>query len=140
MAPVRAAAAAAVAAAAFTLATLPFALHGGFTPWGAANKLESYNGAVPGGAWLLLIAGVVLAAFMAWRGVGNVWTQAAAPQAFYLGAFVLKACVDSHHLDLTPLVSGYGVLVLVPATLAVVARGENYRAAMSRRSAWTAEP
>ena len=58
---------------------------------------------------------------MAWRGIGNVWTQAAAPQAFYIGAFVVKACVDSHRLDLTPLVSGYGVLALVPAMLAVVA-------------------
>ena len=121
LAPARALAAAAAAAATFALATLPFAVHGGFTPWGTANKLESYNGAIPGGAWTLLLAGVTLAAFMAWRGIGNVWTQAAAPQAFYIGAFVVKACVDSHRVDLTPLVSGYGVLALVPATLAVVA-------------------
>ena len=67
----------------------------------------------------MLLAGVALAAFMAWRGIGNVWTQAAAPQAFYIGAFVVKACVDAHRLDLTPLVSGYGVLVLVPAMLAM---------------------
>ena len=120
--PVRAAAAAAVAAATFVLATLPFALHGGFTPWGASNKLESYDGAMPGGAWTLLLAGVALGAYLAWRNVGNVWVQAAAPQALYLGAFVLKACVDAHRLDLTPLVSGYGVLVLVPSALAMVAR------------------
>lgn len=128
LAPVRAVAAAAAAGAAFLLATLPFALHGGFTPWGAGNKLESYNGVFPGGAWLLLLAGVALAAFLAWREVGNVWLQAAAPQAFYIGAFVLKACIDSGRLDLTPLVSGYGVLVLVPATLAVVARGRTITA------------
>jgi hypothetical protein len=118
----RALAAAGTAAATFAILTLPFALHGGFTPWGAGNKLESYNAAFPGGAWIVLAAGTVLAALLAWRNVGTVWTQAAAPQAFYLGAFVLKACVDAHRLDLTPLVSGYGALVLVPAALALVAR------------------
>ncbi len=120
--PARALAAAGVAAATFGVLTLPFTLHGGFTPWGAGNKLESYNAAFPGGAWIVLAAGTLVAALLAWRDIGNVWTQAAAPQAFYLSAFVLKACVDAHRVDLTPLVSGYGVLVLVPAALALVAR------------------
>jgi hypothetical protein len=52
--PSRALAATSAAAATFLLATLPFALHDTFTPWDVSNRLESYSGVVPGGAWILL--------------------------------------------------------------------------------------
>ena len=113
--PPRAIAAVLISAATFSLLTIPFVAWGGFTPWTTSNKLESYDGVVPGGARTLVLLGVAVAVVLVWRDIGTVWTQAAAPQAFYLGAIVVKASLDAHRLELLPLVSGYGVLVLIPA-------------------------
>jgi hypothetical protein len=68
---------------------------------------------------------------LTWRDVGNVWSRVAAPQAFFVAAIVVKACLDAHRLDLAPLVSGYGILVLVPATLAAAKSSTTGRAAPS---------
>ena len=127
LSPARAIAAAALATVTFLVATLPLALRGGFTPWAAGNKLESYNGVVPGGGWLLLLVALAVTVLLAWRKVGDVWAQAAWPQALFVAAFVVKACADAGRLDLTPLISGYGILVLVPAMFSVAARGASAR-------------
>jgi hypothetical protein len=81
---------------------------------------------VPGGARLLVLAVLAATLAVAWLGLGDVWEQAALPQALVVAAVVGKASADAHRLDLTPLVSGYGALALVPALLALASRSSTH--------------
>jgi hypothetical protein len=110
---------AALSAAAFAAVTLPFYLghRTEFTPIGASDKLEGFNGVIPGGARAVILAGVVLSLALA-VGFGStsirgVFAQTAVVEAFFLLAVVALASAHAATVELGPLVPGYGLPVLL---------------------------
>jgi hypothetical protein len=116
-----AAVAAALSAGAFAAVTLPFSLghRGEFTPLGASNKLEGFDGAIPGGARTVLLVGLLLSVTLplafAPSTLRAVFGQTAVVEAFFLLAVVVLASAQARTLELEPLVPGYGVPVVLLA-------------------------
>jgi hypothetical protein len=94
--------------------TLPFALtHGGREALRVSDKLSG----VPGGGVAVVAAGLVAAVALAvrWppRSLVRLFGQAAAIQLLFVVALVLSRSVREGRLDFFPLVSGYGMPVLL---------------------------
>jgi hypothetical protein len=115
------AAIAAIVGGAFAAVTLPFYLgHADqFTPIAASDKLEGFDGAIPGGARAVILAGVCLSVALAvtfgGRTIGSVFAQTAVVQAFFVLAVVVLASAQAATLELEPLVPGYGLPVVLLA-------------------------
>jgi hypothetical protein len=118
---------AALAAAAFAAVTLPFYLahRDEFTPLGASNHLQGFDGTIPGGARAVVLAGLALSVALALRAaaipIGRVFAQTAVVQAFFVVAVVALASAHASTLELGPLVPGYGLPVLLFAVGALAA-------------------
>jgi hypothetical protein len=121
---------AALATTSFAAVTLPFYVghEDEFTPIAASDKLEGFDGAIPGGARAVLVGGlcvsVALALVYASVEIRAVFAQTAVVQAFFLVAVVALASADGATVELEPLVPGYGlpVLMLALGALAVPPR------------------
>lgn len=118
----RAIAVPALAACGFAAVTLPFYLgRSSFPPFKASDHLTGFDGSVPGGQWLIIAVAIVLSLVLAMRapvGLGSVFGQAAAVQAFFLIAVVVHDSGHAGTLDTTELVPGYGLPVLLLALAA----------------------
>jgi len=106
-------------AAGFCAVTLPFYLgHRSFPPFSASDLLRGFDGAVPGGQWLVIAVGIglsVVLALLAPPSLQGVFVQVAALQAFFLVALAGLDSVRAGTLDLAQLTPGYGLPVVLLA-------------------------
>jgi hypothetical protein len=103
--------------------TLPFYLphRHDFAPLLTVRKVKHYDDVVPHSSVLVLGTTALLTLAVAWRmlrGRMSLLTGCAVLQAFLLGFVVVLASISDGKPDFSPLVLGYGLFFLVPATLA----------------------
>lgn len=101
--------------AAFAVVTLPFYLYDprGFSPIHSSNHLLQFDAVLPHAHVLILAAAAVMTLVLAgnWLlgGIPLLWWGIALVQAFVLVCAVALGSVQSHHVDFSFLISGYGL-------------------------------
>lgn len=114
-----------IAGMTFLVVTLPFYLYdpGGFSPIDAEAKLKQYEVVLPGAETILLTAGAMLTAGLAWlspvRSELAVLRNTAIVQAFFVVSSMILASIALDRISFGLSFVGYGLNILFFASVAV---------------------